>query len=90
MLSTEAEDLQKFSYPTKAEFNNCFVIHSKYFPLFKGVSPFLSVFLLTKNNTISSPGFFDQWFNNLQRAALLTSLIQYDKDSFQIWLTAAG
>ena len=24
-------DLQNSSYPTKAEFNNCFIIHSKYF-----------------------------------------------------------
>ena len=44
MLSTEAEgfglglgldnillDLQNSSHPTKAEFNNCFIIHSKYF-----------------------------------------------------------
>jgi len=23
--------LDNFSYPTKAEFNNCFIIHSKYF-----------------------------------------------------------
>ena len=29
--------------------------------------------LLTKNNTTSSPGFHGQQFNNLQRAALLTS-----------------
>ena len=35
-------DLQNSSYPTKAEFNNCFTIHSKYFPV-KGVSPFRSV-----------------------------------------------
>ena len=35
-------DLQNFSYPTKAEFNNCFIIHSKYFPVLKGVSPFRS------------------------------------------------
>ena len=33
------QDLQNFSYPTKAEFNNCFIIHSKYFLLLKGVSP---------------------------------------------------
>ena len=26
-------DLQNSSYPTKAEFNNCFIIHSKYFPV---------------------------------------------------------
>ena len=25
------QDLQNSSYPTKAEFNNCFIIHSKYF-----------------------------------------------------------
>ena len=24
-------DLQNSSYPTKAEFNNCYIIHSKYF-----------------------------------------------------------
>ena len=33
-------DLQNSSYPTKAEFNNCFIIHSKYFPVLNGVSPF--------------------------------------------------
>ena len=37
-------DLQNSSYPTKGEFNNCFIIHAKYFPVFKGVSPFRSVF----------------------------------------------
>ena len=37
------------------------------------------VFLLTKNNTTSSPGFLGLWFNNLQRAALLMSLVQSDK-----------
>ena len=26
-------DLQNSSYPTKAEFNNCFIIHSKYLPV---------------------------------------------------------
>ena len=30
--------------PTKAEFNNCFIIHSKYFPVLNGVSPFRSLF----------------------------------------------
>ena len=59
------------------------------------ISPFLNEFLhfalpLTKNNTISYPGFLGQWFTDLQRAAHLTSLVQYDKDSFQIWSTAAG
>ena len=28
-------DLQNSSYPTKAEFNNCFIIHSKYFQAVK-------------------------------------------------------
>ena len=37
-------DLQKSSYPTKAEFNNCFITHSKYFLLLKGVSPLRSLF----------------------------------------------
>ena len=56
-------DLQNSSYPTKAEFNNCFIIHSKYFPVLKGVSPFRSLcFSLTKNNIISSPGFLGQRF----------------------------
>ena len=38
-------DLQNSSYPRKAEFNNCFIIHSKYFSVVKGVSPFRSLFL---------------------------------------------
>ena len=51
----------------------------------------LIVFLLTKNNTTMSPGFLDQRFNNLQRTALLMSLVQYDsQSSLQIWATAAG
>ena len=29
-------DLQDSSYSTKAEFNNCFIIHSKYFQTLKG------------------------------------------------------
>ena len=40
-------DLQNSSYPTKVEFNefnNIFNIHSKYFPVLKGVSPFRSLF----------------------------------------------
>ena len=30
------QDLQNSSYPTKAEFSNCFIIHSKYFQTLKG------------------------------------------------------
>ena len=66
-------DLQNSSYPTKAEFNNCFIIHSKYFPVLERVSPYRSLFFVHQNNTISSPSFLGQRFNNLQRAALLTS-----------------
>ena len=92
-MDNTLRDLQNSSYPTKVEFNNnsIIIIHSKYFPVLKGVSPFRSLFYpLTKNNTISSPGFLGQRFNNLQRAAFLTSLVQCDKDSFQIWSTADG
>ena len=39
MLSAEADntlrDLHNYSYDTKAEFNNCFIIHSKEFLLLK-------------------------------------------------------
>ena len=37
-------DLQNSSYPMKAEFNSCFIIHLTYFPVPKGVSPFRSLF----------------------------------------------
>ena len=73
------------------EFNNWFIIHSKYFPVLKGVSPFRSLFFCLPKITQSRlQVFFGQRFNNLQQAAPLTSLIQYDEDSFQIWWTAAG
>ena len=84
MLSTEYEaevdntirDLQNSSYPMKAEFNNCFIIYSKYFLLLKGVSPIRSLFSFHQiYNTTLSPGFLGQRFNNLQRAALLTAFV---------------
>ena len=66
------------------EFNHCFIIHSKYFPVLKGVSPFRSLFFCLPKITQSRlQVFFGQRFNNLQQAALFTSLIQYDEDSFQ-------
>ena len=71
-------DLQNSSYSTKAEFTNCFIIRSKYFLRSnKFLNLLAAIFLLN-----SSPAFFGQRFNNLQRAALLTSLIQYDEVSF--------
>ena len=62
-------DLQNSSYPTKAEFNNCFIIHSKYFPVLERVSLFRPLFFC-------SPGLLGKLFNNLQQGALLTSLVQ--------------
>ena len=44
-------DLQNSSYPTKAEVNNCFIIHSKYYLILKGVSPFRSLFFHSPNIT---------------------------------------
>ena len=59
------------------------------YPQRPNISPFLKEFrhfaLCFSNNTISFPGFLGQRFNNLQRTALLTSLIQCGEDSFQIW-----
>ena len=74
-MDNTLRDLQNSSYPTKAEFNNCFIIHSKYFLLLQGVSPLRSLFFHSSNleNTTLPPGFLGQRFNNLQRAALLTS-----------------
>ena len=61
MLSTEdntLRDLQNSSYPTKAEFDNCFIIHSKYFLLLKGVSPLRSLFCRSPNITKPCPQVF--------------------------------
>ena len=35
LVDSNLQDLQNSSYPTKAEFNNCFIIHSKYFQTVK-------------------------------------------------------
>ena len=78
------QDLQNSSYLSKAEFNNCLIIHSKYFPVLKSFA-IRSLFFCSPKITVSSPGFLGQRFNNLQCAALLTSLIQFGEDSFQIW-----
>ena len=51
-------DLQNSSYPTKAEFNNCFIIQSKYFLLLKGVSPLRSLFFRSPNRTQPCPQVF--------------------------------
>ena len=51
-------DLQNSSYPTKAEFNDCFVIHSKYFFVPKGDSPIRSLFFCSPKITQPRPQFF--------------------------------
>ena len=51
-------DLQNSSYRTKDKFNNCFIIHSKYFPFHKGVSPFCSLFFCSPNITQPYPQVF--------------------------------
>ena len=66
-------DLENSSYSTKAEFNNCFIIPFTIFSSLKLLNLLAAFFLLNKNNTISSPAFFAQRFNNLQRAALLVA-----------------
>ena len=57
-------DLQNSSYPTNTEFNNCFIIHSKYFPILKEVSSFRSLFFRSPK-IAQSFGFLGQRFNNL-------------------------
>ena len=46
-------DLQNSSYPMKFEFNNCFIIHSKYF-----LSPLHSLFFRSPNITQPCPQVF--------------------------------
>ena len=48
---TPPQDLQNSSYRTKAEFNNCFIIHTKYLLILKGVLPFHSLFFRSPNIT---------------------------------------
>ena len=46
---------------------------------------FALCFSTQQNNTTLSPGFLGQRFNNQQRAALLTSLVQYLVNSSWLW-----
>ena len=50
--------LQHSLYPMNAEFNNCFIIHLKYFPVLKGVSPFRSLFFCSPKITQPHPQVF--------------------------------
>ena len=51
-------DMQNSSYPRKTKFNNCFIIHSTYFPVHKGVSPFHSSCFRSPKITQSHSQFF--------------------------------
>ena len=52
-----SRDLQ-ISNLMKAEFNNCFIVHSKYFPFLKGVSLFRSLFFRSTTKTQPRPQVF--------------------------------
>ena len=45
----EGSRVQNSSYPTKAEFHNCFIIYSNYYPVLKGLSPFRSLFFRSRD-----------------------------------------
>ena len=75
-MDNTLRDLQNFSYPTKGEFNNCFMLYS-----FKIFSRSQRSFPLIKNNTTSSPGFLGQRFNIKSAAGctfdvILTPLVE--------------
>ena len=55
---TPSEICRILAYPTKAEFNNCFIIHSKYLLVLKGVSPFRFLFFRSPNITQPCPQVF--------------------------------
>ena len=51
------QDLQNSSYPTKAEFNNCFIIHSNISPFLKEFRHF-ALFFCSPNITQPNPKVF--------------------------------
>ena len=51
-------DLQNCSNPTKAGFNNGFIIHSEYLPVHKRVSPFRSLYFCSPKITQPRPHVF--------------------------------
>ena len=57
-VDSTLRDLQNSAYPTKAQFNICFIIHSKYLLVLKGVSPFRSLFFRSPNITQPCPQVF--------------------------------
>ena len=51
-------DLQNSSYPSKAEFNNCFIFHSEYLPVLKGVSSSRPLYFCSPKITQPRPHVF--------------------------------
>ena len=77
------QDLQNSSYPTRAVFNNCLLF-------IQNIFPFLKEFFSVNSSIICSRLhfwrlFWHHRFNHLQRAALLTSLVQYLVNSSWLW-----
>ena len=58
VVDNTLRDLKNSSYLMKAEFNNCFIIRSKYFTFPNGVSPFRSLFFSSPKITQSLLQFF--------------------------------
>ena len=93
---------EEFYRSTKAKFHSCFIIHSKYFSVLKGVLPFRSLFFCSPKITQPHPQVFlvQEPAAGCTFDAILMSLVQYDKtfdvigstwqSSFQIWSTAAS
>ena len=87
-------DLQNSSYPTKAKFNNCFIIHSKYSPVLKGVLPFRFCFFCSLKITQPRPQVFSV------KGSITCSGLHFWRhfdfidltwqSSFQIWSTSTG
>ena len=70
----------EFFISYESEFKNCFIIHSKYFPV--PLKEFHH-FPFTKLSTTLYPGFVGQRFNDLQRAALLTTFWRHRFNNLQ-------
>ena len=94
-------DLQNYSYPTKAEFNHCFIIHSKYFLVLTGVSPFRYLFFHSPNVTQPCPQVFSvngaiicsglhSWRHFDVIGSTIFGGLHFWRHWFNIWSTAAG
>ena len=78
-VNNTLQDLQNSSYPTKAEFNNFFIIHLKYFPVLKRVFPFCSLFFFSPKITQPCPQVFSV------NGAITSSWLHFWHHWFMIW-----